>query len=288
MDNVFDFVSVNLEIKAKKDLEFPYLDHGFLYGYGLFESIRIQQGWPVLIREHLSRLRRGSIILDIPFLLDQDAVLKAILQLIEKNNISDGVLNLYLTAGDRSLDPSRLKESPEPVLFMVPRHLPEATSSDGIVLSVRQESFQRTPLDRVKTMSWMKNVLERKLHTEGDDVLLYNDEHSVLETCTANAFFVSGRRLITPESSVILAGITRQFILNHQDELGFEVCHQDVMLQDLNDFDEIFLTNALKGIIPVKQTLDYTHLSSGSITSEVQTRYRELISERVHQSLAHT
>jgi branched-subunit amino acid aminotransferase/4-amino-4-deoxychorismate lyase len=286
MDNVYDYVSVNLEVKEKNELSFPFLDHGFLYGYGLFESIQVKDGWPVLLRKHLSRLRRGSIILDIPFISEQDAIVDAVLALIKQNKMKSGMLNLYLTAGDRSQDTSRLKEDPEPLLLMIPRKFSGFSDNAAITLSVKQESFQRTPLDRVKSMSWMKNVLERKMYPEGDDVLLYDVQNEVLESCTANVFFVKGRRLITPESHVILSGITRQFLLNHQDEFSFEVSYEKVNLDDLDSYDEIFLTNSLRGIIKVKQTFDYENLKSGKITDEVSNRYESLIQEHVNQSLS--
>lgn len=84
MHNVFDYVSENLEIKHRDDLKFPYLDHGFLYGYGLFESIKIQNGYPILMNDHLSRLGRGSIILDIPYMINEEAILTVVFKLIKK------------------------------------------------------------------------------------------------------------------------------------------------------------------------------------------------------------
>lgn len=287
MDNVCEYVSINQEIRKKNELSFPFSDYGFLFGYGLFESIKIINGWPVLIREHLSRIRRGSIILDIPFVADQDQLVESALELIRKNNISDAVLNIYLTAGDRSNNTLVIEET-DPLLLMVIRDVNLEALNVPVSISVQQESFQRTPLDRVKTMSWMKNVLERKLHPEADDVLVFNFDEDILETCTANVFFVKGRCLITPDSSVILPGITRQFLLNHQDEMGFEVVKANIKREDLDDLDEIFLTNSLRGVIRVKKVLGYDHLKSGDVTTEIVERYNQLISERVNQNISLT
>ena len=76
MDTVYNNIATNLEIKDKKDLEFPFLDYGYLYGYGLFESIRVINGQPLLIDEHIQRLKRGSIILDIPFKWENEDIKK--------------------------------------------------------------------------------------------------------------------------------------------------------------------------------------------------------------------
>ena len=72
MDSVFNYISENLELKKKEAMEFPFMDYGFLYGYGLFETIRVEQGKPVLAQEHLDRMRSGAIILDIPLEYSDD------------------------------------------------------------------------------------------------------------------------------------------------------------------------------------------------------------------------
>lgn len=272
----FPYVSVNMEMTHRDAMGFPFLDYGFLYGYGLFESVRVYKKNPLILREHITRLRRGSIILDIPFPYEQEDIIKAAEDLIEKNGAQDAILNIYLTPGDRSPDPAQLTLN-DPFLLMILRPWPNYDKDTRVSLAVRQISFLRTPLDRFKTLSWMKNVLEKKLTQDADDVLLYDKEKRVLETSRANVFFVKGKQLITPKESSVLTGITRQYLLNHQDELGYEVVLREVYMSELHSFDEIFLTNALKGIIKVQSLEDYPSLSSKAVTEQVQARYLDLI-----------
>ena len=274
MSGVYSKVAVNFEIKDSSSLAFPFSDFGFLYGYGLFESIRVQRSQPILLDNHFSRLKRGSIILDIPFIYELEQVANSITQLVQENNVENAILNVYLTPGDRGPDPSKLSIT-APFFLMVLRNMPDYDRTQKVTLDVRQESFQKTQLDRFKTLSWMKNVLEKNLAST-DHVLLYDKDQRVLEAANANVFFVKGRTLITPKSNVVLNGITRQFILDNAEDFDLDVIMQDVFLEDLFNFDEIFLTNSIRGVIQVGEMKEFPNLLSHDITTLVQDRYFEL------------
>lgn len=280
MKSVYPKVAVNLEVRESESLSFPFSDFGFLYGYGLFESIRIENGKAVLLDDHIARLRRGAIILDIPILYDTEAIKTCIQSLIKANNVQEAILNVYLTPGDRSADPTKLNIT-HPFFLMVLRPWPNYDRSKRVTLDVRQESFQKTQLDRFKTLSWMKNVLEKNL-ANTDHVLLYDNEQRILEAANANVFFAKGNVLLTPKSNVVLNGITRQFILNHQEKFGCEVIMQDIFLEDLYELDEIFLTNALRGVILVEETKGFPSLSSKAVSQAVQDKYVELTGSGVY------
>ena len=254
MKTVYNYVSANLAIKDKKELEFPFLDYGYLYGYGLFESIRVINGNPILIDEHIQRIKRGAIILDIPFYWTADELKDKATELIAKNNVSKGILNFYLTPGDRSHDPA-ITDITDPFLLMVNREWPNYPEEFYATLELRQESFQKTQLDRLKTLSWMKNVLENRLNKETDDVILFNDKHEILETTRANVYFVKDNTIYTPKSPMILPGIIRQFLLTNQEKIGYDIVERPITFDELADFDEIFLSNALRGIFPSSTSL---------------------------------
>ena len=96
MSSVYPNILVDLKVRSKDDLGFPFLDYGYLYGYGLFESIKVNNGEAVLLTEHIKRIRRGAIILDIPFEYKDEEIQKAVRELIQKNDISIGILNFSI------------------------------------------------------------------------------------------------------------------------------------------------------------------------------------------------
>ena len=267
--SVLPFVSVNFSVQPADSLKFPYDDYGFLYGYGLFESIRIFNKQPLLFDQHMARLQQGDIILDIGFPISTHLIRDAIANLVEKNNVDNAILNIYLTLGNRGSDFTKFQKN-EPLFLMVLRPWPQYDNRARVRLDCRPESFQRTPLDQFKTLSWMKNVMENRLNPEFDDVLLYTSKGQILETSRANVFFVKGRQLLTPKSSTILNGVVRQYLLESQKELGFEVIMEPLYMDDLGDFDEIFLTNAGRGVFFVGDVNGYSGLNSGIISKAVQ------------------
>lgn len=276
MKTVYNYVSANLAIKDKKELEFPFLDYGYLYGYGLFESIRVINGNPILIDEHIQRIKRGAIILDIPFYWAADELKDKATELIAKNNVSKGILNFYLTPGNRSHDPA-ITDITDPFLLMVNREWPNYPEEFYATLELRQESFQKTQLDRLKTLSWMKNVLENRLNKETDDVILFNDKNEILETTRANVYFVKDKTIYTPKSPMILPGIIRQFLLTNQEKIGYEIVERPITFDELADFDEIFLSNALRGIFFVKEILRFEGLHSKEISKTVKQTFNTLL-----------
>ncbi|MFT5170569.1 MAG: branched-subunit amino acid aminotransferase/4-amino-4-deoxychorismate lyase [Candidatus Marinamargulisbacteria bacterium] len=275
-----DYISVNLEVCMKADLKFPYLDYGFLYGYGLFETVLVNQSEPIFLTEHYNRMKRGSIILDTPFPYEVDEIEKSVRQLISKNGVKNGVLNLYLTPGDR--DVNALNTDFEKAFFlMVMRPLSESEINKKLRLVVRPESFQRTPMNRLKTLSHIKNILEKRLANGFDDVLLYDRHQNILETTFANAFFVKGNRLVTPKSPVIVPGVTRQFLINNQEAFGVDISLGEIQFSDLNEFDEIFLTNSLRGIMLVEEVDPFPALKSGPMSAKLKETYRRLIESEI-------
>ena len=280
MESVYNFVACNGQIKEKDELAFPFLDYGFLYGYGLFESIKVENSKPLLLSQHYKRIRRGAIILEIPFEYEEDSVRTIVTELIDKNKVVDGILNFYLTPGDRAEDPAEMVIK-DPFFLIINRKWPNYSQHYAATLELRQESFQKTPLDRFKTLSWVKNILETRFNTKSDDVLLYNRENYVLETSRANVFFIKGDMLFTPKSSVILPGVTRQFIIDNQDEFGMNVLETSISADHLEEFDEIFLTNALRGIFCVSELERYPQLSSKLKTKQLQETFQKLIQKTV-------
>jgi branched-subunit amino acid aminotransferase/4-amino-4-deoxychorismate lyase len=274
---VYDHISLNLSLKKREEVPFPYLDYGFLYGYGLFESIRINKGQPLLLDSHLARIERGSVVLDINYTYSVTQMEVAIRELISACKVDTAILNIYLTPGDRAQDPAEMVEG-DSFLMMVIRPLPSYDPEKRCVLDFRQEAFLRTPLDRFKTLSWMKNVLEKKMSGNKDDVLMYNKDGEVLECSRANVFFVKGDIIVTPKSRCILPGITRQLLLERQSDFGMTVLDEPIFKEYLETYDEIFLTNALKGIILVESVHGFPNLSSGPVSEEIKKKYGEILS----------
>ena len=272
----YTYISKNFNIVNEKDLSFPFSDMGFLYGYGLFETMRVTDGKVKLMTQHYKRLFRSSISLDIDIPFSEYEFCAGVTALIQKNKVSSAVFNVYLTAGDRSGLLTK-EEKPSPVLLMVLRPFESDKLKNTVRLDFKKESFQRTPLDGLKTMAWMKNWLELRFSNEdSDDVLLYNGQSHILETPLANVFFVKNNQLITPCSSCVLQGVTREFLIENQQSIPYDIIQRDIHKDELAQMDEIFLTNSLKGIVKVTYLKSFPQLKSKSVTENIEQIYNTL------------
>lgn len=272
----YDYILRNNEIIKKEDLPCLLNDYGVLYGYGLFESILVKNGFPILLKDHLKRLTYSANILDIDISFTEEDLRNNIQALIKKNNVSDAVLNIYLTPGDRSVGETHIVFGESLVMAML-RPLPKALPEQGIKVALREESFTRARVDQLKTMSYMKNIMEKRLAEPFDDVILYSQEGSLLESPTANIFILKEDKILTPESNAILPGIIRQFILESGEKLGFDVKESPLTLDDLETAQEVFLTNSLRGVIPIESVENAPGVFSGPVTHELKVKLDQLL-----------
>lgn len=275
MDSVFNYISENLAIKQKQDLEFPFMDYGFLYGYGLFETIRVENKSPILLQEHINRIRSGAIILDIPLDYSDEEIKNTIQELIQKNDSDEGILNIYLTPGNRTEDPTKSIVT-KPLFLCVLRKWPGYKLDQRLRLDLRQQSFQKIQLDQFKSLSWMKNMLENRLSNDFDDVVLYDEDQVLLETSRSNIIFIKGKTLIVPDSNVILKGTVRDLVIKNANEFGYDCDVREVLVTEMEEFDEMFLTNSLRGIVLVESCGFELTLRSQDQTLIIQEKVLEI------------
>jgi len=273
--NLYPFVYYQRQIRSAQSVPFPYDDYGFLYGYGLFETVRIYNQKPILFGNHWERLESSAIITGIELPINKETAASIISELVTENNVTDtATLNIYLTPGDRPVGTHRIVMGESMILFVL-RPMTQTRKPIGIHLGIRQESFQRIQLDQFKMLSYIKNILEKALCDPYDDVILYSEKKAVLETPTANVFFSRGDVLFTPKSQFILPGVTRRHLIEMADKFNVDICEQEILLSDLDDFHEVFLTNSLKGIVRVDKLERYPHLKSGELTQHLQQAYNK-------------
>lgn len=239
------------------------LNHGgFLYGYGVFESILIKESRPCLLDEHIARLCRSAayINLSLSVAVDVDILKKHIKILIEKNNVSHARLNIYYTAGKRGVGNTPFEfESPE--LLAICRPYNPSMKLTPLKLGLLYSKYDRTSLDAHKTLNYMKPILDRQERPDCDDVIIIDKRDAILEASTANVFLVKGKTLITPEDGVIVPGVMRDHICDIAPSLGLAVEKRRVIVEELESCDEIFLTNSLCGVTPILMVDDQMFLS---------------------------
>ena len=232
-------------------------DHGFLYGYTLFETMRSYSGYIFRLQKHLDRLTGSAELIGLP--LGTFDLETACYDTLRANNLGDARIRLTVSIGEGGNAPDP-PPRPRPTVFIVATsYIPPSAEKyrngfKAVVSSIRQNS--QSPLCHLKSANYLNNVLARREAkvAGADEALLLNERGSLCEGSTSNVFLVTGNGLITPdEESGCLPGITRQAVIELASELGISVARREVQVEELLQADEAFITNSLLELMPLAE-----------------------------------
>ena len=232
------------------------LDRGFLYGDGLFETIRVSGGRPVRLSAHLDRLRAGAGVIGLLDAVSRLDLESAIRSLLDASSLANARLRLTVTGGRCDL-PGALAARPAEPTVVITAH-PLATSDPKparvTISTIRRD--ESNPLCRVKSLNYLPAVMARiEAESVGaDEAILLNSRGSVTEGTVSNLFLVRGRRLVTPSlDQGPLPGTVRAAVIAIAPQLGLEVSERAVEVSELSQADEMFLTNAIHLARPIRE-----------------------------------
>ncbi|WP_178020490.1 aminotransferase class IV [uncultured Paenibacillus sp.] len=254
------------------------MDHGFMYGIGLFETFRTYGGRPFLLERHLERLEAGCRALGIGYQADLDRIKEEIAELLGRNGLAEGYIRYTVTAGEGPLGlPVGDYDKPKVVIYAKP--LPEPGASlytDGKPLW-RLATPRNTPEGEVrfKSLHYMNNVLAKRelarLEREAQQAAAFAAHEPrpaaappeglqltahgwLAEGIVSNVFFVRNGKCYTPDMETgILPGITRAMVLELAAEQGIPTEEGRYTWDELLAADEVFLTNSIQEIVPVTE-----------------------------------
>jgi branched-chain amino acid aminotransferase len=254
--------SVDGAIGPAEEARIPVSDEGLTRGDGAFEVVRLYQGRPFALQDHLARLHRTCAGLRLP--IDGDALVEEIGALMLAAGPIDALLRVVLTRGGRRI--ATIEPLPQ-----VP-----AVARVGTITYAPNRV-----LDGLKTLSYAGNMLAVRLAKEQgfDEALLVTPHGRVLEGPTWTFFWVSGGRMLTPPlEDRILDSITRRYVIEECDAEE-AVC----TLDDVARADEAFIASTVRVVLPIA-AVDEIQLPAapGPITTEA----RERLGRRIEAELA--
>lgn len=278
-------VWINGQLVPQEEAKVSVFDHGLLYGDGVFEGLRSYGGKVFRLREHVVRLYESAkaIWLEIP--LSQDAMCNAINETIEANKIDDGYVRALVTrgAGTLGLDPNRCSD-PQVVIIadkiaLYPDELYEKGLEIVTVSVVRNHPAALSP--RIKSLNYLNNILAKieGLQAGCIEALMLNHKGEVAECTGDNIFLVKQGRLLTPPLDAgILAGVTREAVMELATMAGIEVQRVPLTKHDVYTADEVFLTGTAAEVVPVVKVDSRTigDGKPGPITRDLEERFHKL------------
>ena len=237
-------------------------DHGFLYGDGVYETIR-SYGSRIFMRDqHLARLRRSADAIGLTIPIPDHRWPDLLHESMARNNIGDAQQDAYLRitisrgAGDIGLDPA-LCPTPTVVIMAKPLHPPTPeqyrTGVSLIVAKTRRNLPSALP-PQIKATNFLNNILAKReaIAAGAFDSILLNWESYLTECTVSNLFFVRAGRLCTPALACgLLDGITRNIVLSLAQEAQISVDEGYFGVEAIYKADECFLTNTSMEVMPV-------------------------------------
>jgi para-aminobenzoate synthetase component 1 len=239
----------NGKFRPIEEFSVPVNNEGFLYGFGIFETIRVQNGKICRLQEHLDRFNKSW---DYCFGIQRpditwDAV---IFQVLERNGLLDQAVAVKLLAA--AGQPGKPGTQTLLVTARPYTHRLKAAGRDGLYLATYPHS-RESELASHKTMNYMQYKMANDwAKKQGvDESLLLNSDGTVSETATANILCIINGKWYNPVSKHALPGTMEKAVTTWLANQGISVERRAVTLDELKKADQVFLTNALMGIVPV-------------------------------------
>jgi branched-chain amino acid aminotransferase len=279
-------VYVNGKIAPADQAVVPVYDHGFVYGEGVYETMRTYNRVPFLYDRHMRRLRRSaeSLVLDVPF--DDGSLLRAIDQTMDAAGIrheDDAYIRVLLTrgVGELTYDPNATPK-PTTVIIVKPFDPPAArVFNEGIRISLVDilRNHPQSVNPAIKSNNLLNNAIamQTAYRRGAEEALMCNYRGELSECAQANFFLIRDGVALTPATSAgLLNGVTRTFLFEVGLDIGIDVREEVLYPKDLETADEMFITSTTRELSPVVAVDDRTVGSGkpGPVTQKLLAGYR--------------
>jgi len=275
-------VYINGDFCPESQAKISVHDHGFLYGDGVFEGIRAYDGRIFRLVEHVDRLFESAKTINLKVPMSKEDLIEACAETLRKNKLSDGYLRLVVSRGDgkMGLDPRNCHQATVviiPATYMITPGGPRPIKAI-VTCTRRNPPFCIPP--SAKTLNYLNNIMARIEATNAgaDEAIMLDWRGYVSEGSGDNVFIVKTGKILTPPlEASILCGITRLTVLEAAKKSGIEALEKDLMLHDLYNADEAFLTGTGAEVHPIIQINGRIigNGEKGAITSRIQDGFRK-------------
>jgi branched-chain amino acid aminotransferase len=276
-------VFLNGQFVPEEEALVSVFDRGFLYGDGLFETVRVFAGRPFRWEQHIQRFAQGAAFLKIECPISASALRAAVDELIARNQMPECLLRVTLTrgVGVRGYSP---KGADRPTLVMSLHPAPADERAPRWRLKTSEFRLPaNAPLAQFKTCNKLAQILARAQADEAgaDEALLLNTDGWVVEASSSNLFWMEDGAVCTPPlASGILQGVTRAVVRELCQTLGVQSRESQITPQDLLKVEGAFLSLSSYGIVEAV-SLDGKPLSSSPLTERLQSAYGGLIRDHL-------
>lgn len=286
-------IYLNGEIVPRSKALVSVFDHGFLYGDGIYETLRSYNGVVYKVDEHIERLFRSASMLDLKIPKNRESVKKAVYGTLKANNQNEAVIRMTISrgAGPVGLDPGLC---PKPTFVIMTKDFkgyPRTYYMKGVNIALvkTRRNFKGALNPQIKSLNFLNNILAKiEANKKGAyEALMLNYRGYIAEGTITNIFFIKEGILCTPSVDVgILDGITRRIILDSAIELGIQVREGHFRENELFRADEVFISNTTLEVMPVSLIDNIKMVKTpGNITKTLHRAYKKKVAEYLRQHM---
>lgn len=214
-------------------------DEGYYFGIGAFETIAVENGTPLFLPQHYERLLNTLELLEISQTLSD--IKKKVFSTLTDDTIRYGRKILKIAVSEKNI-----------ITYIRTNHYQRKDYENGFITSISNIRRNETsPLTYHKTLNYGDCIMEKRQAQRAGihEPVFLNTRGELAEGATTNIFFIKDKKIITPPLSCgMLPGIIREYLLH-----TYEIREQIVLPEDIIKYDEMFLTNSLLGIMPVRK-----------------------------------
>jgi len=299
------FINMNGNLAPAEEVTVSAMDHGFLYGDSVYETVRTYQGAPFLLGRHLDRLQRSLDRIFLPLPISRRELEAEILRTIDEVPFENDIMLRVVVSrgvGPIGLDVNLCHE-PRYLIYAIdlegaipPEAEPEYEGAHGagvpgvrvIVSKVRRNS-PRALDPSIKSGNFLNNILAYKEARDAGahESLLCTADGYLAEATTANVFVVKDGFIWTPRSWGILDGITRAVIFEEAEAAGISIGETNIPPEALFSADEAFITSSVKGVVPVgvvnERSIGAQKIDGVGLRGPVTRKLQELYAARMEK-----
>jgi len=283
------YVYLNNRVVPAAEAKVSVFDHGFLYGDGIYETMRVYEGIVFMLDEHLQRLYRSAsfIGLDIPKTISDIKI--AVYETLHVNKLANAYVRLTVSRGQGpiGLDPDLCREPTFVVMANKFKYYPKPYYTEGISLiiaSVRR-NLKEALNPQIKSLNFLNNILAKIEAKQADahDAIMLNVSGHLTEGTISNIFFVRDEILCTPSVECgILDGVTRGIVIDLALKNEIEVKEGRFAPEELYTASEVFITNTSMEVMPVCR-VDKKDFKVRDVSKLLLKKYRHEVNEYVKE-----
>ncbi len=281
------FVYLNDRLVPRGEAVVSVFDHGFLYGDGIYETVRAYDGVVFMLDEHLARLLRSASLIGLTMPKDIAQIKAALYETLRANALTNAYVRLTLSRGygPIGLDPDLCTSPTFVIIAEQLREYPGSFYEEGIkvIVAGTKRNLREALNPQIKSLNFLNNILAKIEAREKDayEAIMLNVSDHVAEGTITNVFFLREGALCTPSIACgILDGITRKIILDLAVRDGLRVKEGEFTRDDLYTAGEVFLTNTTMEAMPVSR-IDGVTYRVGEVGKLLRRAYREEVAAYV-------